>query len=453
MIQPDTTWPRLDDAGREKAQRLAEAIRRKLSSGGLRPGAQLPTVRDLANHSRVTPGTVARAYRLLQDEGRLVAGVGRGTYVAEDGAAGPAAGAGGAAGAVGRAGLPPILPELGQAEIVARAVRGQAGRIADARDASAAAAASAVLDSLGAARVGPASAGDVVFAHGAQGGILSVLQVALPADAGLAIAPRCGPDLRAALIAAGLRIVTVPCDDQGLIPQALDIAAQRDGVRVVLTSSTARDPETAVTPLRRQAELGAVVRDHGLTVLDDLRVGAVGWPPDGAGFRTLLPDCTWAVTSPAHWATPALGVEAVIAPPGQAEGLRRAIAGGPQDALRLVQGVYGAVLRDPDLPRVLRHMGDWIAARASMTRGILGKSRVWTSDRAGFAWIPVSDDRAADRLCLLAVAEDLPIRHGRDFATGDMPAAPGVRLGYDGSVAHQDYAAQLIRLQEAVLAG
>ena len=84
MIVPDTNWqPVLSLKGRAKYKALAEAIRSGIASGQLSAGAKLPPVRELAFQIGVTPGTVARAYSILTEEGRLAAVVGRGTFVAE----------------------------------------------------------------------------------------------------------------------------------------------------------------------------------------------------------------------------------------------------------------------------------------------------------------------------------------------------------------------------------
>jgi len=54
--------------------------------GTLKPGDQLPTVRELAIDLRINFSTVARAYRIL-DEKRLISTQrGRGTYIWDEGA-------------------------------------------------------------------------------------------------------------------------------------------------------------------------------------------------------------------------------------------------------------------------------------------------------------------------------------------------------------------------------
>ena len=65
-----------------------EQLRAQLSVmvavGRLEPGSRLPTVRELAQHLELAPGTVARAYRELEQEGTAVARGRAGTFVADE---------------------------------------------------------------------------------------------------------------------------------------------------------------------------------------------------------------------------------------------------------------------------------------------------------------------------------------------------------------------------------
>jgi len=60
---------------------IVEQVRQQVAAGGLPPGEQLPTVRQLAADLRVNFNTVARAYRLLDEAGLISTQQGRGTYV------------------------------------------------------------------------------------------------------------------------------------------------------------------------------------------------------------------------------------------------------------------------------------------------------------------------------------------------------------------------------------
>ena len=62
---------------------IVNQVQAQVVSGNLQPGDQLPTVRALAEDLRVNFNTVARAYRLLDEERIISTQQGRGTYITE----------------------------------------------------------------------------------------------------------------------------------------------------------------------------------------------------------------------------------------------------------------------------------------------------------------------------------------------------------------------------------
>jgi GntR family transcriptional regulator len=62
---------------------IVNQIQSQLVNGILKPGDQLPTVRALALELRVNFNTVARAYRILDEERIISTQQGRGTYITE----------------------------------------------------------------------------------------------------------------------------------------------------------------------------------------------------------------------------------------------------------------------------------------------------------------------------------------------------------------------------------
>lgn len=63
-------------------RQLLEQVRRMVASGQLAPGAELPSVRELAIQHAVNPMTVSKAYSLLEAEGLLERNRGRPMTVA-----------------------------------------------------------------------------------------------------------------------------------------------------------------------------------------------------------------------------------------------------------------------------------------------------------------------------------------------------------------------------------
>jgi GntR family transcriptional regulator len=59
-----------------------DGVRRAVATGELAPGAQLPSVRGLAQQLAINPNTVAKAYAELTAEGWLESRQGLGLYVA-----------------------------------------------------------------------------------------------------------------------------------------------------------------------------------------------------------------------------------------------------------------------------------------------------------------------------------------------------------------------------------
>lgn len=60
---------------------IISGIKQAIANGELEPGDQLPTVRQLAADLRINFNTVARAYRLLDEEGVISTQHGRGTFI------------------------------------------------------------------------------------------------------------------------------------------------------------------------------------------------------------------------------------------------------------------------------------------------------------------------------------------------------------------------------------
>src|SRR5579863_1746392 len=72
----------LDDAsGVPVYLQIREQVQHAISRGELRPGDQLPTVREVAVNLEINPNTVNRAYADLERESVLTSRRGRGTFI------------------------------------------------------------------------------------------------------------------------------------------------------------------------------------------------------------------------------------------------------------------------------------------------------------------------------------------------------------------------------------
>lgn len=81
------------DLNRERAvyRQVADLVAAAIERGDFLPGQRLPTVRQVAAALEVNFNTIARAYRLLAEQGLVITRQGQGTRVAEgEGLADPA---------------------------------------------------------------------------------------------------------------------------------------------------------------------------------------------------------------------------------------------------------------------------------------------------------------------------------------------------------------------------
>jgi GntR family transcriptional regulator len=69
------------ESGEPIYQQLVRQITHAITTGALKPGDRLPTLRQLAADLVINPNTVARAYRDLEVAGLIEGGPRRGTFV------------------------------------------------------------------------------------------------------------------------------------------------------------------------------------------------------------------------------------------------------------------------------------------------------------------------------------------------------------------------------------
>lgn len=62
---------------------VIEQVKRRVATGDLRPGAELPSIRELASELKVSVITIKRAYLELERDGVIVTRQGKGSAVAD----------------------------------------------------------------------------------------------------------------------------------------------------------------------------------------------------------------------------------------------------------------------------------------------------------------------------------------------------------------------------------
>jgi DNA-binding transcriptional MocR family regulator len=248
---------------------ISRAIENAVREGALAPGERLPTVRDLAGTLRVSPATVASAYRTLRERGVLVTGGRRGTTVAavpplpvRRAAPVPVGVVDLGSGNPDPALLPPLGPALAHID-TAHTLYGAAAKLP------------ALVDVARADFHGDGVSGEIGVTGGALDGIERALQARLRAGDAVAVEDPTWPRIQDLVRALGLAIVPVAVDAEGIVPEALAQALRRD-VRAVIATPRGHNPTGATLTAGRARELRSLLAGStGTLVVEDDYVAAI----------------------------------------------------------------------------------------------------------------------------------------------------------------------------------
>lgn len=434
----DTALPvTLDRAtGVPLAVQLADALRAAAATGHLRGGDRLPSTRALASRLGVSRTVTSAAYEQLHAEGWISGRHGSGTYVTttppedrptrDPEPVGPSE-----SGA-----LLDLTPGTPWAEGVDRAAWRRAWRAAsDALPGTREQRAglpeyrAAIAEHLLRHRGLNADAATVLATGGTTGAVAELAASVLSRGDVVAVEEPGYQRAVHAFRAAGLRVVGVPVDTDGVRVDAVP-----RGVRAVYCSPAHQYPMGSRMSAFLRVELVERARTDGFLVIEDdydgeLRFDVAPLPL----LAALAPDVVVHLGTTSKILTPTLGAGWMVAPPWvtsevleyrERTGTRPSPAG---------QRVFVEFARNGDLGRHLRRVRRELSERRQLLTSALRAAGITVvGDDAG-AHLVVPLRSAAEERSVLADAQRHGIRLdglGRHFA--EVPSAHGVAIGYAG---------------------
>jgi DNA-binding transcriptional MocR family regulator len=320
---------------------LADTLEQAIRSGRLAPGDRLPTHRDLSKRLGVAVSTVSRAYAEATRRGLIGGTVGRGTFVLPAGRENEAGG--------NREGLRPIerlyLPLMQREGAInlslneplsdgtgdrlrfafeAVIAKGNLNELAhyqplqgqlDHREAGA-----AWLRELGV----DVAVDDVYAVSGGQTALMTIfLGLARPGDTVLT-EELTWPGALSVGRLTGIRLMPVAIDQEGMVPEAFDVACQTLRPRFVYTMPTLHNPTNATASLGRRQEIVRIARAHNVLIVEDDAYGFL-IEPRATPYCQLARDITVYLTSLSKSIAPALRVGFMSVPPRLHKAMRAAM--------------------------------------------------------------------------------------------------------------------------------
>ncbi|MPW19686.1 aminotransferase class I/II-fold pyridoxal phosphate-dependent enzyme [Paraburkholderia sp. CNPSo 3157] len=414
---------------KELVDRLAADIR----AGRLRPGTRLPTHRDLAAREGLALVTATRVYAELQAMGLASGEAGRGTFVKEplprgEGIDLPAW----SADVVDLSFNYPSAP--GQTDLLRAALRQLAAsgdlesllryqphggreheRTTVARH----------LDSRGV----PATVDTTLLVSGAQHGLTTTAMALLEPGDVVAVDALTYPGFKLAAEANRLELASIPAAGRGPDLDALAALCKRRRVRAVYAMPTLHNPLGWVMSATRRRELVALVRHHGLILIEDAAYAflAEGAPPP---LASLAPETTVYVSSLSKSVATGLRVGFVCAPREWIARLERTIRATTWNTPATMTAIACGWMEDGTVDRLEAGKRQDATIRQSLAAEVLNRLKRISHPASYFVWLPLPQEVRADTIAMALMRERVSVSTAQPFSTSaHVPHAIRLALG------------------------
>lgn len=402
------------------AAEIFDSIRVLAQSGGLKPGQELPTTRDLALTLGVNRNTVAMAYKKLTAAGIAITQGRLGTFIREQ------TGPGEQEGLVPGSPLtdlgsgnpnPAWLPDLGAA-LTRRPYRPRLyGEPVIDPDMQALA-----QQMLGGDCPAPF---ELNLCHGAVDAMERLLSAYFVAGDKVAVEDPCFISSVNTLRMAGLQAIGVPVDEQGMCADALERALAQ-GAQAVILTPRAHNPTGASLSAARARQLRAVLarHPHVLVIADDhfslLASSDYHDPIPGTATRWAL------IRSVSKMLGPDLRLALVASDAHTAQRLRLRLAPGTNWVSHLLQDAVVACLSSAHVTAQLAQAREDYARRRALLAAALDAQGIKAASPADGLnlWIPLPQDTPP---IVLALARHGWLVRGSDAFALQAPR-PGLRI-------------------------
>ena len=415
-------------------KQLVDALAAEIRAGRLSPGTRLPTHRRLAAQEHLALVTATRVYAELEGMGLVSGEPGRGTFVRETslprglGIDQPAS----APGAVDLNFNYPSVP--GQAELLRAGLR----QLAASGDLEALlryqthggrqherAAVARHLATRGLA----VSAGQVMIVNGAQHGLATTVMALLQPGDVVATDALTYPGFKVLAEAHRLELAPIPSAGHGPDLDALQRLCRRRRVRAVYAMPTLHNPLGWVMSASRRRQFVAIVRRHGLIVIEDAAYAFLAEDPPQP-LAALAPETTVYVSGLSKSVATGLRVGYVAAPADWVPGLERSIRATTWNTPGVMTALACGWLNDGTVARLESEKRSDASVRQAISAEVLAPLPCIRHPRSYFIWLPLPDEARADRVAMALLRDGISVSTAEPFAaTARAPHAIRVALG------------------------
>ena len=414
-------------------KQLVDRLAAEIRAGRLRPGTRLPTHRQLAAREGLALVTATRVYAELQAMGLVSGETGRGTFVKE-----PLPRAQGIdlyALKADTADLSfnypssPDQTELFRAALRQLAASGDLEALLRYQPHGGREHERATVAAYLARRGLEASADTVLIVSGAQHGLTTTAMALLEPGDVVAVDALTYSGFKLTAEACQLELAPIPAAGSGPDLDALAALCKRRRVRAVFSMPTLHNPLGWVMNATRRRELIAIVREHGLILIED---GAYAFLVDDAPppLASLAPETTVYVSSFSKSMATGLRVGFIKAPREWIPKLERVIRATTWNTPAAMTAIACGWIEDGTAAMLEAEKRRDAAERQQVAARLLGGVERIGHPASYFLWLPLAQEVRADAIAMALMHERISVTTAHPFATSThVPHAIRLALG------------------------
>jgi DNA-binding transcriptional MocR family regulator len=444
-------FPALSEWSGPIFMRIVDAMAADIAGARLVRGQRLPTHRALAKALNVDLTTVTRAYGEARRRGLIDAQVGRGTFISETTA---------------RQGTSPLVtkidlsmnipPQPVEANLDVRiaqglkAIEGDFGFSAflnyqppggSANDLS-------VSAKWLRKRVPHAQTSRIVIFPGNQAVIFNALLVLTSPGDTIVTEALTFPGIKTAAAELGLRIVPVPMDHEGVLPDELAKAIKQHKPAAVYLTPTQHNPTTATLGRKRRVAIAEIIRRNETFLIEDDAYGAL--EPAISPIAAFAPERTYLAVGLAKCITPALRVSYLVAPDdAAAERMRQCLQATVLMPPPLMVALATRWIQSGVADKVISAIRAEARGRQAMAAKLLKGIAYQYQPSAHHIWLPMPAHWPRSDFVTHCVQHGLAVVGDEAFAVGN-PAPSGVRVSLGAARSRAELAQALQFLAETL---
>ena len=418
-------------SGTPKYRSIATDLAQAILNGELAAGQKLPPHRVMAKRLGVTTGTISRAYACLEEQALAQARVGDGTYVRtlDHSATGSARDSSVVVIDMAQnvaiptseaAALLRALTALAQSEAHVGEVLQYQPEAGAQRHRQA--------GSQWLRRFGTSGAWNrVMVTHGAQHAIAGVLRTVMRPGDTLLTESLSYPGMLALARSMRLQVIGVEMDDLGLLPDALDRAAQTFSSRMLFCSPTLHNPTGSTMSMERREAIAAVVKRRNLLLMEDA-VHAAAVPHPLPALCTLVPEQSFLISSFSKVMAPGLRVGYLEASPQWLDKVAASIRADCWMVAPLMPEIATIWLETGEAENLIGLQREAIAERLIEARRLFGGIDVRSAEHYPHLWLPLPEGWRAGPYAAALRQGGVLVRTMDHFAVGRTLTPHAVRI-------------------------